>query len=239
MKWLASVVLLLGSFLLACDSHEVKQLPVEIPVGVTVPEGMVYIPEGGFIMGHVEDPKTVGGQTVMTDAYFIDTYEVTRGQYKAFAPRDSFDPKRARLPVAWVTYQQAENYCQSQGKRLPTEMEWEKAARGVDGRKWSWERYFEHPNNGFSGLQVEPVDKRTEWISPYGVFGMGYNVWEWTEDWYVYEGRPPEEKEKFKVIRGGLTQSHLTIKFSPTYFRNWIEPTASFNFLGFRCARDA
>ncbi|MDA0690881.1 MAG: SUMF1/EgtB/PvdO family nonheme iron enzyme [Nitrospinae bacterium] len=239
MKWLASVVLLLGSFLLACDSHEVKQLPVEIPVGVTVPEGMVYIPEGGFIMGHVEDPKTVGGQTVMTDAYFIDTYEVTRGQYQAFAPRDSFDPKRARLPVAWVTYQQAENYCQSQGKRLPTEMEWEKAARGVDGRKWSWERYFEHPNNGFSGLQVEPVDKRTEWISPYGVFGMGYNVWEWTEDWYAYEGQPPEEKEKFKVIRGGLTQSHLTIKFSPTYFRNWIEPTASFNFLGFRCARDA
>ena len=239
MKWLASVVLLLGSFLLACDSHEVKQLPVEIPVGVTVPEGMVYIPEGGFIMGHVEDPKTVGGQTVMTDAYFIDTYEVTRGQYKAFAPRDSFDPKRARLPVAWVTYQQAENYCQSQGKRLPTEMEWEKAARGVDGRKWSWERYFEHPNNGFSWLQVEPVDKRTEWISPYGVFGMGYNVWEWTEDWYAYEGQPPEEKEKFKVIRGGLTQSHLTIKFSPTYFRNWIEPTASFNFLGLRCARDA
>jgi formylglycine-generating enzyme required for sulfatase activity len=239
MKWLLWAVLLLGGLLLACDSHEVEQIQVKVPAGVTVPEGMVYIPAGGFIMGHADDPKTVGGQTVRTDAYFIDTHEVTRGQYQAFESRDSFDPKRARLPVAWVSFQQAEAYCQSQEKRLPTETEWEKAARGVDGRKWPWERYFEHPNNGFSGLQVEPVDKRTEWISPYGVFGMGHNVWEWTQDWYAYKGQPGNEKEKFKVIRGGLTQSHLTVKFSPTYFRNWIEPTASFNFLGFRCARDA
>ncbi len=237
MKWLA--VLLLGGFLLACDSHEVEQIQVAVPVGVTVPDGMVYIPDGGFIMGHADEPKTAGGETVMTDAYFIDRYEVTRGQYQAFVPRESFDPKRARLPVAWVSYPQAEAYCKSQGKRLPTEMEWEKAARGVDGRKWPWERYFEHPNNGFSGLQVEPVDKREEWISPYGVYGMGHNVWEWTQDWYAYKGQPENEKKMFKVIRGGLTQSHLTVKFSSTYFRNWIEPAASFNFLGFRCARDA
>ncbi|GJL79685.1 MAG: hypothetical protein NPINA01_26740 [Nitrospinaceae bacterium] len=239
MRPVACIVFFLSFILLSCDSHKVEQIPVEIPAGVTVPEGMVYIPAGGFIMGHADDPKTEGGQTVMTDAYFIDRYEVSRGEYQEFKPADNFDPKRARLPVAWVTHQNAESYCQFRGKRLPTETEWEKAARGVDGRKWPWELYFDHPNNGFSGLQVEPVDKRSEWISPYGVFGMGHNVWEWTEDWYTYQGQPVSEKGMFKVIRGGLTQTHLTIKFSPAYFRNWIEPTASFNFLGFRCAMDA
>ena len=238
MRRACAVVFFAGLIHLACDKHEVKQIPVEIPAGVTVPEGMVYIPAGEFIMGHADDPKTEGGKTVITDAYFIDRYEVTRGEYQEFHPHDGFDPKRARLPAAWVTHQEAESYCQSKGKRLPTETEWEKAARGVDGRKWPWESFFEHPNNGFSGFQPEPVDKRDEWISPYGLYGMGHNVWEWTGDWYAYPGQPEGDKNMFKVIRGGLTQTHLTIKFSSTYFRNRIEPNASFNFLGFRCVRD-
>jgi formylglycine-generating enzyme required for sulfatase activity len=234
------VVLLVCSclFIFSCDSHEVEQIPVQVPKGVHVPEGMVYIPAGEFVMGHRDDPRTAGGRKVSTDAYFIDKYEVSRGDYQAFKHRKSFDPKWARFPVVRVTHQDASDYCQKIKKRLPTEKEWEKAARGEDSRKWPWGQYQEHPNNGFSGFQPEPVDKRKEWISPYGLYGMGHNAWEWTEDWYAYKGQPVAELKKFKVIRGGLIQTHLSIKFSATYFRNWIEPDAAFNFIGFRCARD-
>ena len=113
--------------------------------------------------------------------------------------------------------------------------------KGGPWRGWAqmaWSQFYEHPNNGFSGFLPEPVDRRKEWISPYGVYGMGHNVWEWTADDYTFAGQPKEESQRFKVIRGGLIQTHLKIEFSPTYFRNWMEPQAAHNFLGFRCAQD-
>ena len=207
MKGVAFVLVLLSFLLLSCDPHEVKQIQVQIPKEVTVPEGMVYIPSGDFVMGHPDEPRSEGGRTVATDAYFIDKYEVSRGEYQAFKPRQSFNPKWARFPVVRVTYPNAEYYCQTVGKRLPTEAEWEKAARGQDSRKWPWSQYYDHPNMGFSGFQPEPVDKREEWISPYGLYGMGHNVWEWTQDWYAYKGQPRAERNKFKVIRRDLSRS--------------------------------
>lgn len=197
------------------------------------------------------------------DSFWIDIYEVTNARYLEFVQATghrpalddscqtakcregnlwdeaSFPPQIRNQPVTQVNWYDADTYCAWMGKRLPSEAEWEKAARGVDSRKWPWIQYFDHPNNGFSGFQPEPVDKREEWISPYGLYGMGHNVWEWTQDWYAYKGQPNAERNKFKVIRGGLIQTHLSIKFSATYFRNWMEPTASFNFTGFRCSRDA
>jgi formylglycine-generating enzyme required for sulfatase activity len=221
-------------FLPSCDSRSVKQISVEVPAGTVVPDGMVYIPAGEFIMGDAEEPETQGGKLVKTGAYLIDLYEVTHEDYKKFRPEHSFHPKRARWPVALVAYADAESFCQVKGKRLPSEIEWEKAARGTDGRKWPWKIYIDHPNNGFSGFMPEPVDKRQDWISPYGVYGMGHNVWEWTTDDYTPVGR----EGKFKILRGGLLQSHLTIKFSPAWFRNWMNPDAKLNFIGFRCAKD-
>ena len=155
-------------------------------------------------------------------------------KYKKIRPKHSYNIKRASWPVVFVTYAEAKSFCKSEGKRLPTEIEWEKAARGTDGRKWPWRIFIDHPNNGFSGFMPESVDKRPDWISPYGVYGMGHNVWEWMRDDYTLEGR----EEKFKVIRGGLLQTHLTIKFSPTWFRNWMDPKEKYNFIGFRCAKD-
>jgi formylglycine-generating enzyme required for sulfatase activity len=238
MNRMVVLLVLLSFFFSACDSYQVEQIEVQVPNGVTVPEGMVYIPKGEFVMGHPDDSRTEGGRTVLTDAYFIDLYEVSRGEYQEFNARESFDPKWARFPVVRVTHQDASDYCEKMKKRLPTEAEWEKAARGEDSRKWPWGQYQAHPNTGFSGFQPEPVDKREEWISPYGLYGVGHNAWEWTADWYAYKGQPVAEKNKFKVIRGGLIQTHLSINFSATYFRNWLEPTAAFNFTGFRCARD-
>ena len=237
MKW--SALFLAGLTLLACDSQQVEQIKVTPPAGVSVPEDMVYIPAGAFIMGHPEDALTEGGREVLLDAYLIDRYEVTREQYHAFKPEASFDAAQARFPAALITYDEAASYCRWREKRLPTEAEWEKAARGTDGRKWPWVNYVKHPNDGFSGFLPEPVDKRVNWISPYGIFGMGYNVWEWTADDYTYTGQPEHEKNRFKVIRGGLIQTHLSISFSPTYHRNYMEPGESFNFIGLRCARDA
>ena len=220
---------------ISCGKEEVEQIEVHVPEGVTVPEDMVYIPSGEFIMGHPDEPKTRKGQKVSIDAFLIERFEVTREQFKLFKPDYSFHPKKAKFPVSMVTFAQAQEYCQWKGRRLPTEAEWEKAARGPDGRKWPWRKYYEHPNNGFSGFLPEPVDQRHEWISPYGVYGMGYNVWEWTSDWYAYDGILEKDRNRFKVIRGGLTQTHTVIKFSPAYYRNKIEPTAHFNFIGFRC----
>lgn len=216
--------------LLACSRDKVEQIQVTVPGNVKVPPDMVYIPAGEFIMGQAEDSRTEGGHPVSLKAYLIDRHEVTEGQYRS---------SPSKLPVTHVSFQEAEAYCLKIGKRLPTEQEWEKAARGVKGGKWAWGNYLEHPNNGFSGFTPEEVDKRPEWVSPYGVYGMGYNVWEWVSDGYSFKDMPTEDTGRFKVIRGGLTQSHLTVQFTPTYFRNWMEPEAAHNFLGFRCAKDA
>lgn len=238
MRRLPSSVLLLVFLGIACGQNEVEQIEVTVPPGVVVPEDMVYIPEGEFIMGHPDEPTTQGGKLVRLNAFLIDRFEVTREQFKSFKPEYTHHPQTARLPVSLVPFAEAEAYCQWKGGRLPTEAEWEKAARGTDGRKWPWKNYHEHPNNGFSGFLPETVDKRKEWISPYAVYGMGHNVWEWTSDWYVGEGLPGSDRNRFKVIRGGLTQTHLNIRFTPTWFRNKMEPTARFNFIGFRCARN-
>ena len=225
---------LLLIFLSSCDSHSVKQISVKIPLGIVVPEEMVYIPAGEFIMGDADKPGTQGGKLVISSDFLIDRYEMSNEKYRKFRPKHSFNIKRARWPVTFVTYPEAESFCKTEGKRLPTEIEWEKAARGTDGRKWPWRVFIVHPNNGFSGFMPESVDKRPDWISPYGVYGMGHNVWEWIRDDYTLEGR----EEKFKVIRGGLLQTHLTIKFSPAWFRNWMNPKERLNFIGFRCAQD-
>jgi formylglycine-generating enzyme required for sulfatase activity len=230
------ILVLLLIFLSSCDSYSVKQIPVVVPAELVVPEEMVYIPAGEFIMGNAEEPGTHRGKPITSSAYLIDRYEVSHEGYNKSHPEHSFSPKKARWPVTFVMFAEAEAFCQAQGKRLPTEVEWEKAARGTDGRKWPWKIYVTHPNNGFSGFMPEPVDKRPEWISPYGIYGMGHNVWEWVAGDYKLEGAVDEKI--FKVVRGGLLQTHLTIKFSPTWFRNWMDPVAKLNFMGFRCAKD-
>jgi len=149
------LVVFLLVFFLACGKDGVDQIKVNIPEGITVPEDMVYIPVGDFIMGHPDDSETEKGKVVTLEAFFIDRFEVTRAQFSAFNPDHRFHPQKARFPVSMVTFHEAENYCKWNGRRLPNETEWEKAARGPDGRKWPWKKYYEHPNNGFSGFLPE------------------------------------------------------------------------------------
>lgn len=235
--WAVFIGILLG-VLSGCSDSQVEQIEVQVPAGVTVPGDMVYIPAGEFIMGHAEAPKTELGQKVFLKAFLIDRYEVARGDYRTQNPGYAVFPGKENYPVTLATFFEAEEYCRAVAKRLPTEAEWEKAARGTDGRKWPWRVYREHPNMGFSGFIPEAVDKHKSWISPYGLYGMGHNVWEWTADDYDFNGMPGAEQGKFKVLRGGLYQTHLVIKFSATWDRNYLEPTARYNFVGFRCARN-
>jgi len=230
------LVVFLLIFFFACGEDGVEQIKVNIPEGIIVPADMAYIPSGNFIMGHPDYPETKKREVITQEAFLIDRFEVTREQFSAFNQDYDFHPQKARFPVSMVTFHEAENYCKWNGRRLPSETEWEKAARGPDGRKWPWKKYYEHPNNGFSGFLPEAVDHREEWISPYGVYGMGHNVWEWTSDWYLSEKASKTDRNRYKVIRGGLTQTHTVVKFTPTFSRNKMEPTAYFNFIGFRCA---
>jgi len=225
-------------WLFSCSESSVEQIPVQVPAHIKVPKEMVYIPPGDFTYGHADDPKTALGRKVMLKAYLIDRYEMPRGEYQKIHPDFEVGPGKENLPVTFIPFPEAKSYCESVGKRLPTEQEWEKAARGPDGGKWPWGKYQTHPNNGFSGFIPEPVDRRPEWISPYGIYGMGHNVWEWMADDWDYNGMPGPEKGLYKVIRGGLYQSHLKIDFSHTWVRNHMEPTARYNFIGFRCAKD-
>jgi formylglycine-generating enzyme required for sulfatase activity len=236
MKWRQGVLLALSVCgLVSCSDSNVDQISVQVPAHVKIPKEMVYIPDGEFKFGHVEDPKTALGRKVFLKAYLMDRYEMQRGEYKKFIPDFQVEEGKEKFPVTWVSFSEAQSYCEMAGKRLPTEQEWEKAARGPDGGKWPWGA---HPNNGFSGFLPEPVDRRSEWISPYGIYGMGHNVWEWTADDWDYNGMPGTLKGLYKVIRGGLYQSHLKIDFSHTWARNYMDPTARYNFIGFRCAKD-
>src|SRR5438132_88159 len=194
-------------------------------------------------------------------AYWIDTYEVTNAQYRRCVDsgvcslpkeRRAFDDSQfAQHPVTNVTWTQARAFCEWRGHRLPTEAEWEKAARGTDGWRYPWgnseeliKRRVKEYALKLGSNGTAPVGRLPDTKSPYGVFDMVGNAWEWVKDWYAedyYAVAPPRDPQgplrgSFRVLRvGDWSQGPLELRVT---YRGWDEMTYWGPTLGFRCAAD-
>ncbi|MFO0774241.1 MAG: formylglycine-generating enzyme family protein [Nitrospiraceae bacterium] len=264
---LSTLILGLTVFLWSADSSAqldtLRKTPRGDGAAASSAAEMVTVPAGAFRMGTdslqgLEDERPA--HTVWVDTFRIDRTEVTTARYAGFLaatkrpPPDGWETvvlsRHGRKPVIGVSWDDAQAFCAWEGKRLPTEAEWEKAARGTDDRRYPWgnaEPTADRANFGlgarFSYDQVLlPVGARPAGAGPFGAEDLAGNVWEWVQDWYgaaYYEASPEKnppgpETGTLKVVRGG-SWSDLP-KYLVTYGRFRLPPETRNSFTGFRCA---
>jgi formylglycine-generating enzyme required for sulfatase activity len=221
---------------------------------------MVYVPAGEFTMGNNDRARDAPAHPVYLDGYWIDRTEVTNAQYRLCvqagacrAPttcrwgQPTFDDgARANHPVVCVSWNDAQAYCQWTNAQLPTEAQWEKAARSTDSRAYPWGNAGPDCSRAQyrdCGAHTVAVGGKGAGASPYGALDMAGNVWEWTADWHAddyysrspYENPPGPGPGSGKLMRGGSWDAG-TDEIQTT-FRNAIEPGLMADDVGFRCAR--
>jgi formylglycine-generating enzyme required for sulfatase activity len=228
--------------------------PAEVP-------GMVYVPAGEFVMGSEwgewdEEPRHI----VFLDAFYIDKYEITNEEYQRCMDARRCNPQAfrsdrslmgPRQPVVAVGWDDAVTYCRFVGERLPTEAEWEKAARGTDERRYPWGNEWHRdwvnlhgPEDGFD--ETAPVGSFPGNVSPYGAYDMAGNAWEWVSDFHGkhYYRESPRENPKGpktgerRVMRGGSWMYDVPF-FAMSTNRSPGRPQVRKIYVGFRCAMDA
>jgi formylglycine-generating enzyme required for sulfatase activity len=241
--------------------------------------GMAYVPQGKFMMG-CADSRRVRCKAdeqplhlVYLSGFLIDLHEVTVAAYarcvrahRCKEPKDFTllrffnwgNPERLLHPVNGVTYQQAVDYCRFDGKRLCTEAEWEKAARGTDGRLYPWGNWAPTPERALIDDGIDYSDENRKWPvltyteqvcsrpggnSPYGLCDMAGNVAEWVADWYAadtYQTSPlvnptGPETGTHRVIRSGrFARVGFSLRAAS---RRSFAPDKDFEYLGFRCCQ--
>ena len=247
------------------------------------PLNMVMVDAGSFFMGtsrNIEEDNFYDFglikpfyadaspmHEVTLDAYYIDKYETSNAEYLEFLKatntpvlphwKDGTYPEgKGKHPMGGVSWLAAVEYCKWRGKRLPTEAEWEKAARGTDKREFPWgNEYDESKLNAAREAErydkAVEVDSFPEGVSPYGVYNMSGNVWEWTDSWYKSYPGAVYESDKFgersKVVRGNSVSpiahfpqekhTYIVSWYSRAYFRFPMRPQLNFGDVGFRCAK--
>ncbi len=226
---------------------------------------MVLVPAGEFAMGSDKgDEDEFPVHRVNLNAFYIDKFEVTNGRFAKFVDAIQSEPPwgfadkdtpviYSDRPVRWVSWMDAMGYCLWAGKRLPTEAEWEKAARGTDGRIYPWGNDQPTPVHAVYGLKeggeetISEIGARDKGRSPYGAHDLAGNLYEWVMDWYAehyymsfaadpaVNPRGPTEGTA-KVQRGGsYINSPYRLRSS---FRTKAEPAEQDPNVGFRCAQD-
>ncbi len=242
---------------------------------------LINVPAGPFIMGTDNVRADIQDQpqhTEMLPAYFIDKYPVTYAQYARFVattkhrpPLDwengTFPENKSLHPVVMVSWYDAEAYCEASNKRLPTELEWEKAARGTDARRWPWGNQMDPTrlNTYYNiGMSTE-VTRYVQGVSVYGVFDMAGNVSEWTaSDFNPYQGSvAPKSLFQPTTIVASQSPKDRAMKVgdlvpidagkykvrrggswnsdpfaTSTYHRNFSLPHYASDFFGFRCVKN-
>ena len=231
--------------------------PTPLPTEEAEEEVMVAIPAGEFLMGSDQEAERPP-HTVSVDAFEIDKFEVTNEEFERFVTETGYETgaEKAGEPQTWrtyaegnprhpvvkVTWNDAVAYCEWAEKRLPTEAEWEKAARGTEGYIYPWGNEWDPTkantkDGGRRGTTV--VGSFPEGGSPYGVIDMVGNVREWVSDWYkAYPGSDYESPyfgEKYRVIRGGGWFEETELATTTQRFASSVE--ARNDDIGFRCVR--
>jgi formylglycine-generating enzyme required for sulfatase activity len=226
---------------------------------ITDAKGVVMrlVPAGEFTMGSESDYSDAKPEhQVYLDTYYMDSYEVTNGLYAdcvsvggCYSPKERSQTRSLYYgaeqykdyPVVNITWNQASGYCQWRGARLPTEAEWEKAARGNDKRTYPWGEVLDDTFANYKTGDTTKVGSYEKGISPYGVYDLMGNVWEWVADWYsetyyaesVFSNPLGPASGLFRVIRGGSWNSHDSL--GRTWVRSKRDPSYSFAYVGFRC----
>jgi gamma-glutamyl hercynylcysteine S-oxide synthase len=244
---------------------------------MTVPAGWFLmgtnrIDDDPYGLGTQFDNTELPQRRVWLDAFTIDRDEVSIAEYLAFLQqqrRESPEPLSrliwhiitvhfmpdqviASWPVLYVTWSEANEFCHAHGKRLPTEAEWEKAARGNDGNLFPWGRTAPAPGLAVFGQYhvheiplVAAVNSGEEGQSPFGIRHMAGNVGEWVQDWFGFDyySIMPERNPKgpnsgrYKSVRGGSWKSHPNLLRTPS--RNGAVPDQRSATIGFRCAQSS
>lgn len=242
MRRLIMLCLALGWLVVPTGS---RLLWAQEPVRVLGKDGspMILVPGGEFIYGEGDDRRRL-----TLPSFYMDKYEVTTKRYLAFQkatdrkepfkPNELIRPDDGDRPIIGVDWQDAEDYCRHYGERLPTEEEWEKAARGADGRAYPWGNH--EPTHDLASYDwdakqrwqgydhLSPVGAHEAGKSPYGIYDLAGSVTEWTSSDYDRES---------KVVRGGSWISHPSALRSA--HRRGVIASYRLNSLGFRCLLEA
>jgi formylglycine-generating enzyme required for sulfatase activity len=236
------------------------------PSGTNDEVELVLIPAGEFTMGHKDSYDTLPVRRMNLPAFYIDKYEVTNKRYKRFIDATGYkvpwsqDPAVAAYawnwqkrmypegkgddPVVLINWEDAVAFCAWAGKSLPSEAQWEKAARGANGKSYPWGNAWEtaKANTSESGVkQTAPSGSFKADVSEYGVNDLAGNVSEWVEEWFApYPGNPMtnyEERNKYKILRGGSWDYAHSI--ANGYHRQYALPQSQMAAIGFRCVKAA